>query len=255
VFADLAGLVFGGRELMMSQTQTAFHRTFISDFRRNFLAGLFALIPLMVTIYVVKILFDLLSRIGDPIVEGLKKSLEAGPQEAARAAQLIDLSRYVISITLTVLLIYLLGWMTNRVLGRKLINLFEGLLDRIPVVKHIYGLIKQFLAVFKQKPDGVERVVLINFPNSQMKSMGLVMKTFNDVDSGRELVAVYIPTALNPTCGYLEVLPVEDVTNTTWTVDEAMRFIVSGGSIGPDTINFDRSAVRPLVEAKVDSGV
>mgnify|MGYP001548759333 CR=1 FL=1 len=56
--------------------------------------------------------------------------------------------------------------------------------------------------------------------------------------TGRELAAVYVPTTPNPTSGYLEIVPVEKITPTDWTVDQAMSFIISGGAVAPDTIPF-----------------
>ncbi len=80
-----------------------------------------------------------------------------------------------------------------------------------------------------------------------MKTVGLVTRTFHDMVTRRELVAVYVPTTPNPTSGYLEIVPVSDLTLTNWTLDEAMTFIVSGGAIAPDEINFDQSAKIPAV--------
>jgi len=83
-------------------------------------------------------------------------------------------------------------------------------------------------------------VVLINFPSPEMKTVGLVTRTFLDANTGRELAAVYVPTTPNPTSGYLEIVPVEHIISTNWTLDEAMTFIVSGGAIAPEAIAFDK---------------
>jgi uncharacterized membrane protein len=252
------------------------HRSFLSDFRKHFIAGLFIMIPVVVTLWVVGYLFGLLSALGLPLVEAMAQTQQPPVPDPARLkAQIVTLKndltalesqinpagtthhlwatliffKDVIAFILVITVIYLLGWLTNRVLGRRLLGFFDNLMERIPLVKSIYGMMKQLLSTFQQKPDGVERVVLINFPSSEMKTVGLVMKTFKDVDSGREIAAVYVPTAPNPTSGYLELVPVDDVINTSWTVDEAMKFIVSGGSVGPDSINYTRSVVKPTVEA------
>ena len=67
---------------------------------------------------------------------------------------------YVIAVVLTLVILYFLGWATTRVLGRRILGWFEALLERIPLVKTIYGGIKIFIAAFQTKPEGVERVVL-----------------------------------------------------------------------------------------------
>ena len=131
---------------------------------------------------------------------------------------------------------------------RTLFQFFEGVFHRIPFVKTIYGSVKKLISVLGDKPKGdVQRVVLINFPTPEMKTVGLVTRTFRDKDTGRELAAVYVPTTPNPTSGYLEIVPVANLISTNWTLDEAMTFIVSGGAISPDEINFDHSAKLPGV--------
>ena len=75
-----------------------------------------------------------------------------------------------------------------------------------------------------------------------MKTVGLVTRTFVDDDTGRRLAAVYVPTTPNPTSGYLEIVPLENVTSTNWTLDEAMGFVATGGAVAPPTMNYDISA-------------
>lgn len=222
----------------------AHHRSFGADFRRNFLAGLFVLLPIIVTIWLLNYLFNLLSQLGQPLVDSFIRSMTLAPGKTERIQKTLEVFKDIVSFIVVVVLIYLLGWGTNKVLGRRFLGAFDNLVNRIPLAKGIYGTMKQLLSTFQTKPDGVERVVLINFPTERMKTVGLVMKTFKDADTGRELAAVYVPTAPNPTSGYLELVPVEDIINTTWSVDEAMRFIVSGGAVGPEVINFDKSAER-----------
>jgi uncharacterized membrane protein len=76
---------------------------------------------------------------------------------------------------------------------------------------------------------------LIDFPSPELKSIGFVTRLFVDAQ-GRELAAVYVPTTPNPTGGYLEIVPVEKLVTTDWTMDQAMAFILSGGAVGPDKL-------------------
>jgi uncharacterized membrane protein len=71
-----------------------------------------------------------------------------------------------------------------------------------------------------------------------MKAVGLVTRTFIDEETGDEYAAVYVPTAPNPTGGYLEIVPVDELVTLDWTVDEAMTFVISGGTTAPDNIRF-----------------
>jgi uncharacterized membrane protein len=109
---------------------------------------------------------------------------------------------------------------------------------RVPLASTIYGSARKLLDILQTQPDGTQRVVLIDFPHDQMKSVGFVTRVIRDQVTGRELAAVYVPTTPNPTSGYLEIVPIEKVTPTDWTVDQAMSFIISGGAVAPDTIPF-----------------
>jgi len=87
-------------------------------------------------------------------------------------------------------------------------------MNRIPLVQTIYGGVKKLLAALQQKPDRVQRVVLIAFPTPEMKTVGFVTRVLTDHQTGRELAAVYVPTTPNPTSGYLEIVPLDKVTST-----------------------------------------
>ena len=103
---------------------------------------------------------------------------------------------------------------------------------------------RKLLDMLETKPGSTQRVVLIDFPHRDMKSVGLVTRVIREEGSGRELAAVYVPTTPNPTSGYLEIVPVELLTPTDWTVDQAMSFIISGGAVAPDAMPFTRAGER-----------
>ena len=75
-----------------------------------------------------------------------------------------------------------------------------------------------------------------------MKAVGFVTRVLRDEASGAELAAVYVPTTPNPTGGYLELVPMDKLTPTDWTVDQAMTFIISGGAVSPGRIPFSGAA-------------
>mgnify|MGYP003381853077 CR=1 FL=1 len=208
--------------------------------KRYFITGLISIIPLWITWLVLSFLFNMLSGIGTPVVKGLARLVGPRFPEIARMLD-SETTLSVVGVVLVIASLFLLGWFTTNFIGRGLFNFFEGLLDRIPFVKTIYGSVKKLLHVLQDKPKGdVQRVVLINFPSSEMKTVGLVTRTLTDTVTGRQLAAVYVPTTPNPTSGYLEIVPIESVISTNWTLDEAMTFIVSGGAIAPDTVTYDK---------------
>lgn len=210
--------------------------------RRYFITGLLAIIPLWITWVVLAFLFRTLSDIGTPIFRALANV--AGPEYPLVVSILeSETTLSIVGVVLVLAIIFLLGWVTTNFVGRLFFNFFEGLFHRIPFVKTIYGSVRKLIAVLGDKPKGnVQRVVLISFPSPEMKTVGLVTRTLTDKRTGRQLAAVYVPTTPNPTSGYLEIVPVEDIVSTDWTMDEAMTFIVSGGAIAPEGIFFDPPA-------------
>jgi uncharacterized membrane protein len=212
------------------------HASFPSRARRYLIAGLLMLTPLWVTWLVLNFLFSQLSHAGRPWVQAFTRLADdAAPWLAGYLSR--EWLESTLAAVLTLLILYLLGWATTQVLAKRLIGYVELLLERIPLVQAIYGSTKKFLAAFQTAPAGVQRVVLIDFPAAPMKAVGLVTRVMSDARSGREVAVVYVPTSPNPTSGYMEIVPVENLISTNWTLDEAMRFIITGGTSAPDQID------------------
>ena len=211
------------------------------NLRRTFITGLLTLLPLWLTWVVVKFVFVLLSDTGRPLVEPMLRNLAmSNPQAFAWLQQPWVLTAIGLLATLGVIL--LSGVMARRVLGQRLLRWFEALVARIPLASTVYGSARKLLDILQTSPGGTQRVVLIDFPHTEMKSVGFVTRVVRERGSGRELAAVYVPTTPNPTSGYLEIVPLEKITPTDWTVDEAMSFIISGGAVSPDEIPFSPPA-------------
>jgi uncharacterized membrane protein len=207
------------------------------SFQGLFLTGLLTLLPIWLTWVVVKFVFVLLSDISRPVIGPLLQNLATmSPQALGWIAQPWVQTALALVATLAVILFS--GVMARIVIGQRLLRWFEALIRRIPLANTIYGSARQLLDILQTKPDGTQRVVLIDFPHNEMKSIGFVTRVIREHGTGRELAAVYVPTTPNPTSGYLEIVPVEKITPTDWTVDQAMSFIISGGAVSPDTIPF-----------------
>ena len=213
-------------------------------FQRLFVAGLLTLLPIWLTWVVVKFVFVLLSDTSRPLIGPLLHNLAAGNLALAWLDD--PWVQTAIALLATLGVILLSGVMTRRVLGQRLLRWFEALVGRIPLASTIYGSARKLLDILQTQPDGTQRVVLIDFPHTEMKSVGFVTRILREQGTGRELAAVYVPTTPNPTSGYLEVVPVEKLTPTDWTVDQAMSFIISGGAVSPDTIPFSRPSELPI---------
>lgn len=205
--------------------------------RSLFVTGLLTLTPIWLVWIVFKFVFALLSDLSRPVVGPLLVALStAQPQLFGWLMQ--DWVQFAIALVATLGFVLLVGAMARWVIGQRLLKGLEALIDRIPLARTVYGSARQLLDLLQTKPDGTQRVVLIDFPHRDMKSVGFVTRVLKDEHTGADLAAVYVPTTPNPTSGYLEIVPVAQLTPTTWTIDEAMSFIISGGAVSPATVPF-----------------
>lgn len=214
-----------------------------ASLQRLFITGLLTLLPLWLTWVVVKFVFVLLSGISSPWVVPLSQRIAASFPGYLGWIQ-AQWVQNTIALLATMLVILGVGALARRVVGQRLLGWFEALIGRVPLANVIYTSARKLLDILQTKPGSTQRVVLIDFPHREMKAIGLVTRVLREEGSGRELAAVYVPTTPNPTSGYLEVVPVELLTPTDWTVDQAMGFIISGGAVAPETMPFTRAGER-----------
>lgn len=226
----------------------------LSQIRRNLLTGVLTVIPILVTIFVFAFFLNLLSGIGRPKLIILANAVKPLSPDLARWLLEVPWLSTSLAVLLTLGMFYLLGWSMNRLVGRQILRSIEEWMKKIPLVTTIYGSTKKLVEAFQADNGRAQKVVLIQFPHARMKAVGLVTRTFIDEETGEELAAVYVPTAPNPTGGYLEIVPVDELVALDWTVDEAMTFVISGGTTAPDHIRFNaRRSVETQGAAGLDS--
>ncbi len=214
------------------------------DFWRYVLIGFVTIAPLWVTWLVFDFILGLLARTGAPLLWTIARAVR--PFSGWAADWLVNPSfHYVLAVLFTLGGLYLIGWLTSFVVGRRLIAWLEALVVRLPLVQTIYKVTRSVLQSLRTPAPTGQRVVLINFPSSELKTVAFVTRELRDKTSGQPLVAVYVPTAPNPTSGYIEILPLRDVVQTDWTVEEAMTFVVSGGTNGPAGVHFTNPGAAP----------
>ncbi|MEI9993450.1 MAG: DUF502 domain-containing protein [Rhizomicrobium sp.] len=210
---------------------------FQANFQSNLIAGLLTVTPLIVVWLVFDFFLTTLSAWGHPLAAAFTDSLE-GRVPALRPWLENENVRWVAGVVVALLVLYSIGAIASRMIGQRLIRGFEHMIARIPLVETIYSAAKKLVDVLRQKPDAnLQRVVLLDFPSPGLKAIGFVMRTFPDARTGEELAAVYVPTAPNPTSGYLQIVPLASVTPTALQGDEAMTMILSGGAVTPDHIS------------------
>jgi uncharacterized membrane protein len=216
--------------------------------QNTILLGVLTAAPLVVTWFILQFMFDLIAAVGRPVIQVLAEALGVSYPSVAHW-----ISRPSIEDGLAVLFVivglFLLGFFARQVIGDRILKVFNALIGRIPFANKIYGALSQLVGTLQKAPDGVQRVVLIDFPNSEVKAVGIVTRTMRDRYTGEELAAVFIPTTPNPTAGYLEIVPIDRLTPLGMSMDDAVSFVVSGGAVGPEIFNYSNGAVttRPTV--------
>lgn len=220
----------------------------VSKFQNYLLTGILTVIPLWITWLVFSFVITQLSQLGAPWVTALARGLQF-TYPAISEILLHSWLQPAMAVIITVLGLCTLGWIATRVIGRRIVNLFDRIMNRIPFVKKVYGSTKMLLQVLNQEKKEFDRVVLIEFPTRHMRAVGFVTRIISDKNSGQELAAVYVPTTPNPTSGYLELVPVDRLISTDMTVEEAMTFIISGGAVGREEFEYERAdSAHPHVE-------
>jgi uncharacterized membrane protein len=200
------------------------------------LAGLLTITPIVVVWLVFAFFLGVLSSWGHPLAAELADFIE--DRVPAATPWLSDPGvQFVIAIVVALLMLYLIGALTSRVFGARIVQFLEALVARIPLVDTIYAAAKKLIDVLRKKPEGAQRVVLIDFPIAGQKCLGFVMRTFPDSQTGEELATVYVPTAINPTAGFLQIVPVARLISTDIPTDQAMTMIISGGAVSPEHLS------------------
>jgi uncharacterized membrane protein len=207
-----------------------------SHFQRNLIAGLLTIAPLFAVWLVFDFLLGVLSTFGGPLAAQL--ILVIDQRFPGAAPWLADPRMHLaVAVIVALLALYFIGAIASRVIGQRLIALFERIIGHIPLVQTIYSAAKKLVDVLQQKPGNDQRVVLLDWPREGMKTVGFVMRVFSDAKTGAELAAIYVPGALNPTAGFLQIVPVASLEFIDIPTDQVMTMVISGGAIVPDRMS------------------
>ena len=195
----------------------------MTTIRDVFLQGLLVVIPIALTFWIVRFMYNVVDGIAGDAVNGLLQAT-AG------------FSIPGIGIIIMVVLVFIVGLLMRFGGGRWFVNGFRGLMMRIPLVKAIYGPSQQLLDSFTGKSDsGFKRVVLIEYPKAGTWMVGFLTAT-TEVD-GQEMGIVYVATAPTPNSGWVAVVPIDQIYDIDLTVGDAMNLIFSGGIKAPEVVN------------------
>ena len=211
------------------------HRGVFARLRQAFVTGLFITLPLIITVWLLGILLRLVEAVSTPLLLGLLGI--AWPALAADPA----LTRWVVPVVgllATCAVILAVGALATNFIGRRMVEAFDRLMMRVPVVKGIYGAARQLLDAFGNKTSSFRRVVAVEYPRPGIWTIGFLTQSATRM--GREgappiegVSMVFLPTTPNPTSGWLAVVPDDQVIALDMSIEDGVKLIVSGGLVAP----------------------
>lgn len=206
----------------------------MATFRKYLIAGLLVWIPLVITGWVLKLLIDLMDN-----------SLLLVP-ERFRTEALFGFHVPGMGAILTVLIVLVTGVVAANIFGKKLLSWWDAILQRIPIVRSIYGGVKQISdTLFSPEGKAFRKAVLVRYPHAGTWTVALLTgEPRHEVTDhlGLENVAVFVPTTPNITAGFFLIVPKKDVIELDMSVDEALKYIISMGVAEPARPNHKNGA-------------
>jgi len=197
-------------------------RSIFARIRNYFIAGVVVLIPISITVYLTLFLVSISSKI-------LPKELNPNYYLPYNVPGL--------EIIISVIIITLIGWLSLSFIGKRLLNVFNNVLKKIPILRTIYSAIGQMTETFTSTDAVKKNVVLVEYPKKGTWAVGFATKENSGEISDkakRKLINVFVPTTPNPTSGFLLMFPKEEVIYLDLTFEEASKFIVSAGTSNPE---------------------
>ena len=186
--------------------------------RNYFITGAIVLIPIGITIYISLFIIKISSKL-------LPKSINPN--------NYLPFDIPGIEILITIILITIIGGLSLSFLGKKVLEIFNSALKRIPILRTIYSAVGQLTESFTKSDGKQKSVVLIEYPRKGLWVVGFATKDNNGEiakKTNESLVNVFIPTTPNPTSGFLLMVPKKDLIYLDMSFEEASRFIVSAGT-------------------------
>ncbi len=195
-------------------------KKFLGHIRMYILRGLLAIIPIGLSIIAVRLIYVVIDK---RIIEALER--------------VIGYRVPGLGVVLVLILLYLLGLITSNVLGRRLFSILENISRRIPIIKTTYQVGKQIATTLSLPEKQVfKKVVLIDFFKPGVFVIAFVTGIITDDKTQEKLIKVFIPHVPNPMSGFLVIMKESETIDPRWSVDEAMKAVISGGIIGPEII-------------------
>ena len=211
-----------------------------NNIKQRLLAGVLLFLPFGVALLVMRWLFGWVKGFLQPIIKGFLTGIEKIAFFDVVPDTYINIAVVIASILILIFMLYLIGSLGQFLIGRKLISVGETVLLQIPLIGTIYTATKQVIQSFSQDETAFKSVVIVQFPRPGFLALAFLTGYIQD-SQGKKYCKVFIPTTPNPTTGFFEIIPEEEVTETTITIEDGFKIIISGGIVSSDFLNSYRS--------------
>jgi uncharacterized membrane protein len=213
-------------------------KSIFARWRSSFLTGLAVVFPALLTLAAVKWLVGTISSVTDLLLFFLPRKLtHAGLVYPHDGMGPMFWYWSLVALVLAVVLISVVGVLARYYIGKKVIDWTDRVLMQVPLLNKFYGAIKQVNDAFAGSKNSFKTVVLVQFPREGMYSVGFITSEQNDevqAKTKEKVVCVFVPTTPNPTSGFLILVPEDQVTKLEMSVTDAIKYIVSLGSISQE---------------------
>ncbi|MBI4727262.1 DUF502 domain-containing protein [candidate division TA06 bacterium] len=203
--------------------------------KKYFLTGLVVMLPILLTAYLLWLLFSWSGQIFGQLLVYVPY-LQDIPQ----------MVRLVLGFVLLVLVIYAMGFLASHLIGRRLLDIWDDFISRVPLARLVYGTTKQFTDNFFSNRFAFRQVVAVEYPRPGAFALGFLTseKTW-EMDDGSVVHTVYLPNTPNPTGGRIMLVPPRRLLRVQMSVEEALKLIVSGGMVSPQNLTIANSLDKP----------
>jgi uncharacterized membrane protein len=225
------------------------------NLRNRFITGVLLIMPFGVTLLVMRWLFGWMAGFLRPVFLKVVSLAARNPDLEIDGPGYLNVALSVLSILVLLWLVYFVGVVGHYVFGKRVIAAGESILLKIPLVRSIYAATKQVMhAISLPDKAAFRSVVLIEFPRPGIKAVGFLTGNIED-STGRKYCKIFIPTTPNPTSGFFEMVPVEDVLETDANVEDAFRMIISGGILSPEVLKVKKVSDATNVKQKQTNSI
>lgn len=191
----------------------------ITTLKRHFVSGVLVVVPIILTYLVIKFLFETVDNILQPLI-----------------LKLFGYSLPGLGLITTLLLIILAGIFTRNIIGKRLFKLGDYFMHKMPIIRPIYSAAKQLLeAMTVPNMKSFHEVVLVEYPRKNSYSLGFLSNKVN-LEAQGEKVIVFIPSTPTPISGMVVLVAPDEILHINMSVEEGVKFLVSGGVVSPEFI-------------------